>query len=928
MKVPTCTYRLQFNQAFDFDKALPVLSYLADLGVSDIYASPIFRAKRGSTHGYDIVNLAELNPELGGKESFDKLSAEAQRLQLGWIQDIVPNHMAFDSANSLLMDVFENGPDVLLTQYFDIIWDHPYEVIRGKLLAPLLGDIYAACLERGEIVLEFDKNGFFMRYYHHKFPLRIDTYATILEHSIDKLKESLGENHVGLIKLTGLLVSLRSLPAVRAEDRKQQVAFVKELLWELYEQDNSIQAHINQALQEYNGTVGVPQSYTLLDNLHSMQFFKLSYWKVANEELNYRRFFTVNDLISVRIEDKDVFDYTHALIKELISSKQITGLRVDHIDGLYNPREYLLRLREIAPESYLIVEKILAYGESLPQNWPVQGNTGYDFLNYTNSLLCDWHNDRRMSRIYIDFTGLDEPYEKLVIDKKRLIINYYMAGDIENLALLIKGVSGRDRRGADITMHGLRTALVELLASFPVYRSYCEGPEMSSDDHAHIEQAIERVRQSTPGLELELNFIERFLLLQIDPDASEESRKNWLQVVMRFQQFTGPLMAKGFEDTLLYVYNRLASLNEVGGWPGMFGISSEAFHHFNSRRQNEWPFSMNATSTHDTKHGEDARARIAVLSEIPQQWQDHVKKWSKKNLMYKSSEYSEKIPDANDEYLLYQTIIGTYPLENDDSKFVARICQFMLKAVREAKVHTGWIKEDSEYENGLLSFIKQVLDKNENQEFYDDFIPFVTFVSRLGIYNSLTQLGIKLFSPGVADFYQGSELWDFSLVDPDNRNSVDFDKRRMLLKKLKEMLNEDRIACIDHLLNSFTNPLIKMFVTYVGVNLRKKYSDLIVQGKYVPLHASGMHRDSLMAFARKYSGQWLLFVCPKQVSDLINNFNHPLGISVWEDTSITLPKDAPTEWIEQFTLHDYALSGEVKAGEILTKFPLAVLTSK
>ena len=929
MNIPRSTYRLQLNKAFTFKNALKIIPYLSDLGISHVYASPIFKARKGSMHGYDVTDPTTLNPELGSREEFLLLISELGKKGIGWIQDIVPNHMAFDNDNHLLMNLLENGPRMLPAQYFDIEWMHQYEGIRGKLLAPLLGDIYGDCLERGEITLKYDRNGFCLQYYEHRFPLKIDTYTTVLSHDLEKLKAELGGSHSGLIKLLGVLYAIKNLPSAHEiEIRKAQTSFTKEMLWELYTTDPAIHSFINTTIMVYNGTPGKPESFTLLDELHSEQLFKLSYWKVANEELNYRRFFTVNDLISVRVENEMVFHESHELIFDLVNQGAFSGLRVDHIDGLYDPHTYLERLRKGAPETYIVVEKILGHAENLPTVWPIQGTTGYDYLNYVNEVLCDHRYRRRFDHLYNDITGRKNNFGKLFLDEKRIIISKHMAGDIDNLALLIKKVSGKDRRGTDITLYGLRKALVELLAAFPVYRSYISGKLFSADDKAHLMKAISDAKKSDPGLVQEFAFIERFLLLRYEPYASEDNQDEWTQVVMRFQQFTGPLMAKGFEDTMLYNFNRLASLNEVGGWPEILGINQETFHHFNIKRMRYWPNTMNCTSTHDTKRGEDTRARINVLSEIPPEWEKNFKSWCKINLRYKTFRGDEPIPDTNDEYFFYQNLIGCFPQEEyGREEFTERMREYMLKAVKEAKVHTEWIKSDVEYEAGLVGFVNNVLNPEISDLFFKEFMPFQRKIAQYGMYNSLSQCLLKLTSPGVPDFYQGSELWDFSLVDPDNRRSVDFVKRTRLLAIIRKIHDSEHPAFLKEIMNNWQNGLIKLYLITKVLSARNEYLDLFRDGHYIPLPTGGKYKENIIAYARTLDEQWGVTVVPRLLTCVVDEHTFPLTKKVWNDTYIQLPDSAPSKWTNHLT--GELLNGEkrMEVGMILEKFPVSLLVS-
>ena len=613
LRIPLATYRLQFNTNFDFEAAAAIVPYLAELGISDLYASPIFKAREGSTHGYDVVDPGQLNPELGGMEAFEKLSDLAQAHQLGWLQDIVPNHMAFDGKNPILIDVLENGPDSQYRDYFDINWDHRYEDIRGRVLAPFLGKFYGDCLESGELQILYEQQGFTVNYYSLKFPLRIESYTQVLSYDLGRLRQQLGRENPDFVKLLGVLYALKYLPSGEdPAERYSQINFIKAMLWELWSQNEEIQKFIEENIYTFNGEPGNPASFNLLDSLLSEQCFRLSYWKVGNEELNYRRFFTVNDLISLRMEDRRVFNTVHGLVLRLLREKRFTGLRIDHIDGLYDPAQYLSRLQERTADTYITVEKILEAEERLPLNWPVQGTTGYDFLNKVNGIFCDQGNQAHLSGVYDRFVGGSQPCQVLIDEKKRLIAGKHLAGDIDNLAHLLKSVSLRYRYASDFTIHALKAALLEILAVFPIYRTYVSPEGTSRVDRDCIHQVIEKAKENIPASLNELSFLEKFLLLDFDQQLNEEDRQLWLRFVMRFQQFTGPLMAKGLEDTVLYVYNRLLSLNEVGSNPNLFGTSIHAFHAFNHDRAAYWPHAMSATATHDTKRGEDVRARIHV----------------------------------------------------------------------------------------------------------------------------------------------------------------------------------------------------------------------------------------------------------------------------------------------------------------------------
>lgn len=954
MRIPSATYRLQFNSAFGFRKAKEIVQYLFDLGVSDIYASPIFKAKKGSLHGYDVVDTNQLNPELGSAEDFEELIRASKARGMGWIQDIVPNHMAFDGENAMLMDVLENGQSSEYFDFFDIEWSHPYESIQGRLLVPFLGRLYGESLEEEEIKLQYDQDGFSVRYYELKLPLRPESYASIITHRLNTLRKKLGEDHPDFIKLLGILYSVKNLPTSTedAHERYDQVRFIKRMLWELYAKNPDVKRFLEENIQIFNGTRGVAESFNRLDSLLSEQFFRLSFWKVATEEINYRRFFNINGLISLRMEDENVFEQTHRLIISLAKDGKFTGLRVDHIDGLYDPTGYLGRLRERAGEVYLVVEKILDLEEELPATWPVQGTTGYDFMNYVNGIFCKTRNARAFSKIYSEFTRFKTSYEDLVCDKKRLIIGKEMAGDVDNLAHLMKRISGRYRHSSDITLYGLKRALVDVLALFPVYRTYISKESFSKTDQLYITEAVKKAKQRNPGLLYELDFIEKFLLLEFEEYLKEEEKDEWFHFVMKFQQFTGPLMAKGFEDTIFYIYNRLLSLNEVGGSPDKFGIAMKEFHGFNQKRAHSWPHSVNATSTHDTKRGEDVRARINILSEMPKEWEDSIKKWSRINKRKKKLVNGTSVPDRNDEYFLYQTLIGAFPFdETERPSFIERVKDYMVKAVREAKVHTAWLKPDTEYEEAFVSFIEEILTPAEGNEFLKEFLPFQKRVASYGMFHSLSQVLIKITSPGLPDFYQGTELWDLNLVDPDNRRPVDFEKRRKFLQEIRDKANKDILALIKELFLTKEDGRIKLFLTNRALAARRKNVEVFQKGVYAPLEVGGRFKDHIVAYMRKMDtpqiqmytahkhaprnkakssneGLQAITVVPRFVTSLVSEDRYPVSREIWDDTYIILPGYGPSVWRNVITSEVIKSEGNLLIGDVLKHFPGALLLSE
>ncbi|NIR50836.1 malto-oligosyltrehalose synthase [candidate division KSB1 bacterium] len=926
MRIPLATYRLQFNPSFGFRDVQETAQYLSELGVSDIYASPVFKARQGSQHGYDVVDPTQLNPELGSDEDFNTLVENLRKLGMGWLQDIVPNHMAYYSQNPMLMDVLENGPDSEYLDFFDVDWNHSSESIRGRILAPFLGKFYGDCLDSGEISLIYEKEGLFIKYYELRFPLKIESYATVFSNGLSKLRRSLGSEHPDFIKILGVLYSLKNLPSRQnGHERHDQVAFVKRMLWELYTKNDKVKRFIDENLDSFNGTPGVPESFNALDELLSEQYFRLSFWKVGTEELNYRRFFNINELITLRMEDERVFKNTHSLITRLAKERKFTGLRVDHVDGLYDPQQYLQRLRGTSDHVFIVVEKILEFTEELPETWPIQGTSGYDFLNYVNGLFCRRENELKFDKIYRRFADFRTPYKKLVHEKKRLIIGKHMGSDVDNLAHLTARIASQHRYGSDFTLFGLRRALVEILAYFPVYRTYVSCGQITDRERIYIHEALEKAKQTMPDLINELTFLENLLLLNFGEHVSEQEREQRLHFVQRFQQFTGPLMAKGFEDTVLYIYNRLVSLNDVGGSPDKFGVSHIEFHHFGKKRAELWPHTMNTTSTHDTKRGEDVRARINVLSELPEEWERHVRNWSKINRKRKRKLQGFGAPDTNDEYFLYQTLIGAFPF--DESEYVGlagRIKDYIIKVVREAKVHTAWLAPDTEYEEACLNFVEKILRFSESNSFIKEFLPFQRKVAHYGIFNSLSQTLLKVTSPGVPDFYQGTELWDLNLVDPDNRRPVDFEKRKTVLRQITAQAESNVLELIRDLLASKQDGRVKLFLTFKALQTRNRYLDVFQQGAYVPIETGGRFKDHILAFGRNHENKWAITVVPRFLTSLIENHQDPLGFEVWDDTHIMSPEGVTT-WRNAITEMKTDGQGLLQAGDLFKHFPVVLI---
>ncbi len=930
MHAPAATYRLQFNADFTLHDASGIVDYLADLGITDVYASPIFSAGKGSAHGYDVVDPLRINPEIGGREAFDELIAAIQQRAMGWLQDFVPNHMAYSRENEMLMDVLEKGVHSRFARFFDIRAEHPHENLRGRLLAPFLGSFYGESLERGEIKLQYDQLGLAIHYYEHRFPLMLKSYPVVFAHDVERLEQKLGKDSPTILKYLGAIHLFSSLSFHEEEaGLYDQTRHAKDMLWKLYTETDAIRSYMNESIDYFNGTPGNSESYDSLDALLSDQRFRLSFWKVATEEINYRRFFSINSLICLRMEDEQVFSYTHRTLFELIASGKINGIRIDHVDGLYDPTAYLRRLREHAPALYLVVEKILEHSEQTPEFWPIQGTTGYDFMNYATGLFCRSESRTHFVKIYYRFTQLHRPFPQLVNEKKRLIIGKHMAGDIDNLAHLIMRVASRYRYGRDLTLYGLKRALVEMMTHFPVYRTYIDAERFRGEDRAYIAEAFERSLRESPGLEYELRLIYEFLNLDVEKNFSPEEEQQTLHFVMRFQQYTGPLMAKGFEDTVLYIYNKLISLNEVGGNPNRFGVTPGEFHAFARERAARRPLTMNATATHDMKRGEDVRARINVLSELPREWQNALKYWQRINKSAKSVrlQNGEYMPDANDEYFIYQTIIGTYPFAGDDmSQYVSRVKEYIIKAIREAKVHTAWIKSDTEYEEACAAFIETLLEKGDQNRFLQEFLPFQRRIAFHGMLNSLSQTLIKITAPGIPDFYQGAELWDLSMVDPDNRRPVDYEKRKRMIAEVRGLETPRLPDFIQRVLESPENGLVKLFLITRALRARNRHRAAFESSNYMPLEIEGAYRANCIAYARHDGDTWAITAAPLQTTELVNEGQFPVGRAVWQDTAIVLPEGASTVWTDALCGERLnAESGRVPLADALKHFPGALL---
>jgi (1->4)-alpha-D-glucan 1-alpha-D-glucosylmutase len=908
------TYRLQWHQGFGLREARELVPYLKALGITHVYASPLFKARRGSLHGYSVTNPLDLNPELGPRGSFDRLAQELKAQDLGLILDIVSNHMAMSPANPWWMDVLESGPASPYAPFFDIDWNPPRRTLEGRVLLPVLGKPFGQALEAQELSLKLEHGGFCVYYYGHKFPVAPKMYLDILTLRLDELEQEIGPGNPAFLGLTGIISVLEHLPerTVRSrrklKERHRDKEIIKERLWLLYQGSPEIKKFLDANMALFNGTKEDPDSHDLLEQLLRRQSYRLAFWRASLEYINYRRFFSINELIGIRQEDPEVLETVHALLFKLISDGKVSGLRIDHCDGLYDPLDYLLRLRdhtklfdgEGAPGFSLVVEKILAGDELLPREWPVCGTTGYDFLAQANGLFVDKAGLAHLNALFRRYTGLKSKFPDLVYENKKLVIESLFGGEVESLGDDLSRLAEHDRHALDLPHRDLVLALKEVTACLPVYRTYIRGYEVPDRDRGYLEKTIQEARRRHPSLEESYNFLRRVLLLQFPASLPEDRRERWLFFVMRWQQYTGAIMAKGQEDTALYIYNCLTSLNEVGC--DCQPVSPAAFHRFSRARQREWPCTMNATSTHDTKRSEDVRLRISVLSEMPKEWEEHLQRWTDLNQDQKRTVQDRLAPDPNEELLLYQTMLGAWPLnEAELPAFKERLQDFMVKAAREAKVNTRWISPEEEYEGALRDFAAALLDRGEGDPFRKDFLELQSRVAFYGALNSLAQVTLKMAAPGVPDFYQGSELWDFSLVDPDNRRPVDFRRRRNLLQEIKKLEGKAPLDLVQSLLSAWQDGQVKLFLTYRGLNFRRGHTALFLEGDYLPLPGSGPHKQRLVAFARRRQQEWMVAVAPRFFSKICPAGAPPLGENFWGEEALTLPGEAPNSWSNIFT---------------------------
>ncbi|MFN2441398.1 MAG: malto-oligosyltrehalose synthase [Thermoanaerobaculia bacterium] len=916
-RIPASTYRLQLNAGMTFRDARSVLEYLDELGISDLYVSPISKARRGSMHGYDVIDPQQLNPEIGSADDLELVATELRERNMGLIVDIVPNHMAASLENDWWLDMLARGPASPAARYFDVDWSR--EGTRGgsrdKLLFPVLGRPYGDVLAKHEIRLVVDEeHGFSIRYYDHLFPVSAASLRLIAQWLRDAIEDQ---------------VASRDLALLAGEDNPREIA---ERLLAIARPRTRTRRILENLVSRINDGSRTTPRFFELDRLLELQHYRLAFWRMASEELNYRRFFDISELAGVTMESRETFEAVHKLPLELARRGIVTGLRIDHIDGLRDPIGYLEQLQDALPGErfYVVIEKILGPDEPVREDFACSGTTGYEFLNTINRVFVDGTGLRQIDTAYRELTDRHFPFSNVVYRTKRLAIKRLFAGELIRLTARTSTLAANDRVGRDIPFSDLRRAIIEISTALPVYRTYIRSGQIDPRDRALIEKAATDAHAtSPPGLRPAIDFVARSFLLDLSAE-SEPYREQWLDVIMRWQQFTGPAMAKGFEDTALYRSNLLVSLNDVGSEPAPepHRLGADAFHRESNRRLARMPATMNASSTHDTKRSEDVRARINVLSEIPVRWIRNVQQWRRINAPHRVAAGERSVPGTNEEWLLYQTLLGSWPIDRDDMEsYPDRIAAYVIKAAREAKMHTSWLEPDERWEKALVSFARRLASGEGDPAFQRAFARLQKDVAFWGAVNSLSQLVLKSTAPGIPDFYQGTELWDLSLVDPDNRRRVDYDRRRRILESIRARQGEfGREQLCRDLLRQWKDGGVKLFTTSALLHLRRGQRELFDSGGYRPLAADGVLGQHLVAFAREQGSQRVVVVVPRLPASLVRPGVWPIGSEIWGD--LMLRTGARSSLTNIFTGERIRVSrGTISVADALQSFPVAVLVT-
>lgn len=909
-RVVSATYRLQLTKGQRFADAEALVPYLHRLAISHIYVSPVFAARPGSLSGYDTCDFSRVSEELGGEEGLQSLVKALHSRGMGMVVDFVPNHMsAHPQWNRWWRNVLANGPSSSVSEYFDIDWYPANSNLHGKVLLAILGKQYGDALESGDLRVEYCDGEFCLIYADLNLPLNPRQMKFLLRHRWDAAANHLDIEAPVQREFESILFQLDHTPAYLqtgtearvARERETQIAMQR--LSRVIEQSPALRRHLDSVVEEFNGRPGHPESFDLLHTLLEQQPYRLSYWRTAMHEINYRRFFDINDLIGLRMEYRPLFDAAHAKLIQLLERGWIDGVRLDHIDGLLDPQRYLMQFRDatkkVKPKLYTVVEKILARQEWLNAEWPVDGTTGYEYLALVNGLFVREDNLSKIESIYRGFCEEVEQERDVIYNAKRLIIGTSMSSELNVLAQELNRLSEQDRHSRDFTLDGLQEALREVVACFPVYRTYISERGFCPTDEMAINEAIGQAKRRNPQLESSIfEFIRAHLCPVRQPGEAGDAFEHRLRFAMKFQQYTSPVQAKGMEDTVFYRYSPLASLNEVGSGAGRRATTPQEFHDANMYRMERWPDAMLTTSTHDTKRGEDARVRIHTLTEMPEEWKSKLLQWSEINKSAKIEVNGRPAPDSADEYLYYQNLLGAWPpLQNSvNDEILNRMKAFTNKALKEAKVHTSWINPSNEYDSAMENFVEQTLLGPSASEFLASFLPFAQQTSVLGAWNSISQIALKLMSPGVVDTYQGGELWNLSLVDPDNRRPVDFATRQQRLPELLSRIgassgsSEQKREVIADLCRTWWTGDIKLLYVALGLEIRARDEQLLLRGRYLPMSVEGPYAENLIAFAREYRGRAVVTIAARWFGSLLSDPTslNDIGNKFW-DTLVKFP---------------------------------------
>jgi len=899
---PTTTYRLQFHRHFTLKDAMRVIPYLRELGVGCVYASPIFEAVPGSTHGYDMVNPLRINPEIGTLDELRALSACCKANGLNWIQDIVPNHMAFHSSNKWLMDVLEKGPFSEFASIFDTSFSSSF--FRGPIRAPFLGDTLERGVTNGELKLLLRGGKLNLAYYDQYYPINVKGYDRLLARSAEVPGKTMKLLHDTIHEV--LLCKQRDKEAGnQAYDRLFNV-------WHRFLRSKKARTLVDNAL------AGLNNNAEEIRQLCKEQYYELCHWESSHYRINYRRFFTVNNLICLQAQESDVFRRLHSFIKDLIDEGVFQGIRIDHLDGLFDPEKYVNELRNlVGPNVYIVVEKILAKNEHLPTYWPIQGTTGYDFLAAINQLLTVGKNERVFNRFYQRLVAQPKDIQEQIWEKKKFILEQHMQGEVGNLGQLFKQAKWVPKHVMrEIGENSFKEAIGALLVYCPVYRFYGNQWPLGEEDKEFLKELFDVCRAQRPMAKDALDVLEKLWLALEGENKNLDSKR--LYFYQRLMQFSGPLMAKGVEDTLMYTYNRFIGHNEVGDSPTNFGLSVEQFHLLMMERQECWPLDMNATATHDTKRGEDARARLQALSGLPKAWKLVVKNMER----LAETVHEEELPEVNDRYFIYQTLMASYPVEAEEDSYSKRLDAYLAKALREAKVNSQWSNPNEAYEQRCMYFAHKLLDKDG--PFWPLWFPLLERIKYYGMFNSLVQTILKIAAPGVPDVYQGTENWDFSFVDPDNRRSVPFEKYQAALHSF----SHSKDTLLAYWLKR-DNGHVKQWLMQRLLRYRQEQAVLFEKGIYQSLRVSGRYRNHVLAFYRRYRQQWMIGIVPVHIVSICADQHCEIEALDWKDTRVDWPADMPSSFFDVLNGVKRDIADKCLLGDLFhAKLPLAVLQAE